>query len=495
MGRMIRRRLRSGAALITAIAFTMVVTMLVGGVATLAVQHRERGQIEADNSSALLLADAGINYELRYISDNQLNIPAAHQGYANRFTGSIAGVDGTFQCWVTNDPDDGNNWVPPKAMLLHAIGSIGGATGTLTRQVQARGVRQSLFDAWATFAYNALTMGGTNTFIVGDAGTNGTFTLNGGTPGVTSGFEMILAGPNAGGVSGSNVVTQPNPVNLPSIDPDIISKAPTIGFGTTNWTTIAGLRQNAQARKFASTSPALTPAGTQLAGSPWSDSASAFSMKIRNADFGAGYPSGPISTITDTDGTKRLVAAGTAGSTVETVAALILPSLSATVPTDYYFTDFQLASGGLIIIDNAGWTSGVRGVVRIWVGPSGGGSNVTDVINTNVYFTDPSPSQFRLYYAKCGTLTIGGNSYFYGGIYAVQKTCTGGPTINLNGGSKIFGSVLANYISLSGGSQVIFPANDSIDDPNDFSLWFGFRDQWHEIPAVGSNTFYDGTSK
>ena len=119
-----------------------------------------------------------------------------------------------------------------------------------------------------------------------------------------------------------------------------------------------------------------------------------------------------------------------------------------------------------------------------------------DVINLNVYFTDPNPSTFRLYYAKCAQITIGGNSYFYGGIYAVQKSCSGSPTVNVNGGSKIYGSVLANYINISGGSQIIFPANGvEIQNGNDFSLWFGFKDQWIEVsPTGGSNVFPDGTA-
>ena len=486
MWRLKVKKTESGGALLTALVFVVIISTAIAGIATLSVSHFSRASVEADNSNALLLADAGVNYELRYISENQLTGTPAHQA-GSAYTGSIAGVEGTFTVWVTNDPDNGNSWSPPNNVIIHSTGTVGG----VTRKVNARGSRQSIFDGFASYGYVAVTMGGTGTFVIGDIGTNGSLTLNGGTPGVSTGFDMYLAGPDASGVSGSNVISTPNPVNLPSIDPDIISRAPIVGFGTTDWNTISGMKSNPSMRKFAASAAAMTPTGTQNAGWPASGNGS---TSIKSNDFNS-MPSGPISVIADGDGTKRLVAAGTTGSTVENVTALILPSLSATTPTDYYFTDIDLSGSNVIIIDNAGWTSGVAGTVRIWMGPPGGANPSKDNIRSNVYFTDSNPVTFRLFYAKCSELTIAGNSYWYGGIYAVQKSCVGTPTIKITGGSKIFGSVMANYIVMSGGSRIIFPANGIIDNPGDFSLWFGFKDRWIEVPAGSGSVFYDGTNK
>ncbi|HRK21929.1 MAG TPA: hypothetical protein PLX06_08975, partial [Fimbriimonadaceae bacterium] len=121
------------------------------------------------------------------------------------------------------------------------------------------------------------------------------------------------------------------------------------------------------------------------------------------------------------------------------------------------------------------------------------GSNSNDQININVSFTSTNASMFRLYYNKCTSISISGNSTYYGGFYAVRDGCTG--NIQVEGGSIIYGSVLANNITVSGGSAINFPSDGIIDNPGDFSMWFGFRDGWKEVNSGGSVVFIDGTNK
>jgi hypothetical protein len=474
--------IQRGGALVTALAFTVVIALIIGGVSRLAVGHYSRTATEAEYSKALLLADAGMNHELRYISENQLTNTPAHQAGAP-YTGSISGVDGTFTVWVTNDPDDGNDWSPPKSMILHSIGTVNG----ISRRIQARGTRQSIFDGFASFGYVEVSISGTNTIVNGDIGTNGTLTLNGGTTGVTSGHNMYLAGPDAEGVSGSNVILAPDPVKLPSIDPEIISRAPIVGWGTTNWDSIKAARQNASMLKLQTAGASFGP-GVATLGSGIAENQNA---ALRHNTFNS-ITDGVISYVLD--GTARkLVGPGTSGASTETGRLLILPALSSTTPTDYYFDDIDINADDIILIDNGGWTSGTSGTVRIWMGRPGDVDK--DNIRGNVYFTDADPVKFRLYYSKCAELTLAGNSVWYGGIYAVQKSCAGTPVVKITGGSKIHGSVMANYIIMSGGSQIVFPANGLIDNPADFSLWFGFKNEWKEVPATGGTTFYDGTNR
>jgi len=216
-------------------------------------------------------------------------------------------------------------------------------------------------------------------------------------------------------------------------------------------------------RTYAATSPALTPGGTVLAGAPWTTATNANSMKLRNADFNGLRDNG--------DG----------------VDTLILP------PGDYYFTDIDVSGNNRIIMDTAGLTTGTPGMVRIWMDDPLSAHQSDDTINLNVVYTSTDPSRFRLYYNKCTTLTIAGNSTYNGGFYAVRPPgCQG--DIVVTGGSVINGSVIASYVTISGGSAINFPS-EPIDNPDDFSLWYGFRDQWQELPPAGGVLFPDGTTK
>jgi hypothetical protein len=121
------------------------------------------------------------------------------------------------------------------------------------------------------------------------------------------------------------------------------------------------------------------------------------------------------------------------------------------------------------------------------------GSTHNDTINVNVTYTATDPAKFRLYYNKCADISIGGNSTYYGGFYAVRTGCTG--SITVTGGSTVNGSVIGNLVIISGGSTINFPGEGLNDGSADFSLWFGYRNGWKEKAINAGAVFIDGTSK
>ncbi len=120
-----------------------------------------------------------------------------------------------------------------------------------------------------------------------------------------------------------------------------------------------------------------------------------------------------------------------------------------------------------------------------------------DTINANFYYADSAPSKFRLYYNKCQSLSLGGNTTFNGGFYAWKEGCPENklPSLQFTGGSTINGSVIGGTITVAGGTIVNFP-NDGAGGADDYSLWFGFRGDWKEMAIPGANSvFVDGTDK
>lgn len=453
-----KARTLSGVSLITALVTVLIISLMVGGLGQLAVSSFSRSRVDAEYAKALQMAEAGINFELRYVSDNQLMGTPAHQA-GSPYTGSVAGAPGSFRVWVTNDPDNAANWTPPYPMIVHSEGTVNG----VTRKVIARGTRQSVFDIFTLYGIQSVNLKGSDTTIGGDIGTNGTMKVVDPEGNVPPPGEIYLAGPGATiNKTGSNTVLHPTPLEFPTID-EIIVRNPLVGLGSTGWAWLTSNspinRSNPNMRTFASSGAALTPAGTVVAGTQWAGT-NAAAVSIKSSDLNS-LGSHPVS-----------------GNN-----SLILP------PGDYYFTDIDLSGNKELIIDNAGLTTGTPGMVRIWMNDS----TKNDQINVNVSYTSTNASLFRLYYNKCASISIGGNSTYYGGFYAVRDGCTG--TIEIAGGSTIYGSVLANAIVAAGNSSINFPSDGIIDNPGDFSMWFGFRNGWKEVNSGGAVIFTDGTNK
>src|SRR5215469_3868762 len=143
-------RKHPGGVFVSTLVFVAVTAFIMAGIGTYTVSHLSRAHAESDYSAAINLAEGGINYELRNVSEDILDsnrpdqqYPAAGQN--DPYTGSVSGAPGTFTVSVTNDPDNGKAWYAPSDMLLTATGTVNG----VTRTVRARGARRSIFDNYS----------------------------------------------------------------------------------------------------------------------------------------------------------------------------------------------------------------------------------------------------------------------------------------------------------------------------------------------------------
>src|SRR6266571_582043 len=95
-----RIRSRRGGVLLTTLAFVVVISVIMAGMATLSVSYYARAGVESDYAAALDLAEAGVNYELRKISANAGNADQAGSHSPPGVTYSLG--NGTFTVYCIN---------------------------------------------------------------------------------------------------------------------------------------------------------------------------------------------------------------------------------------------------------------------------------------------------------------------------------------------------------------------------------------------------------
>ena len=491
---------RRGFTLITSLAFVLVVGTVLASVGTVAVSHVSRAKAEATYANAIALADAGINVELARISSNTADPTLADQMGSPR-TGSINGVPGSYSVYIRpwgSDCDGSGTWTAPNDLCVVSTGTV----DDVSRTVRIRGVRKSIFDEYALFAYKQgdFSGGGASggsTEIVGSMGTNGAVTFNGtlNTNIVNGTLELDGSGAMSSD-QGSNINTNPDAVVMPDV-----SQVAALQFTTapTGLSWLAANNDNNKIRMLSSADPAWASEPT-IANMTLADV-----MALPSAGFTTSsrtFADPPNTVPTDTSsldsatGTRFMTAAdATYGITaygVQNQRIYLVP------PGDYYFNniDFKAGTSGLVFLTHL-CTAGHP--IRIWIDNPTSGAVKTDNLSVPVVFTDITPSKFRLFYNKCSTLNIAGSSRFNGGFYALNSTCTAKntPGVDFTGNSMVYGSVITDYFTVSGGTKVVFPNDGSGSDPTDFSLWFGFKDHWKEItsdPQGINPVFVDGTN-
>lgn len=479
--------------IITALAFTMVVGTVLAGVGTLTMSHYSRSKVEGSYANAVAMADAGINFELNWISQNVTTPGNIHQ-FGNKFTGTT--TTGSFtvyvQSWGSNC--DGGTWSIPQDVCVVSTGKVNG----VERKVRVRGTKKSLFDEYAIYAYNDSTFNGLGTTpnavrVIGNMGTNGETTLNGGVGSTGIVGTLNLNGGTSGlsnsGDNKGNVVSNPDPVKFPTITQ--IANA-TFPNGGLTW--LASHNDNSQIKMFRSTDTALASEPT-IAGLTLSD----VNTKLASAGFttasrNLGNPPNTIPAATSsldaptaTNGRFMVPADATYGISaygIQGKQTYFFP------PGDYYLSSWNWSKDdiGVVFLTHLGR-------VRIWIDSSGTSDDQVRKKNAFV-FTSNDPTKFRLYYNKCATFDLQAHAKFNGSIYGIKEGCSGDtPEIEMNGGCMLYGSTIANYFSVSGGSKIVFPNNGG-SDPDDYALWYGFADSWKEIPIRpdGRPVFVDGSS-
>jgi hypothetical protein len=481
-----KQRTIAAAAMVTVLAFTLVAALLLAGVGTYAIGTLTRASKEGSYAAAVNMADAGINAVIRRISTDPTDTSLVNS-VDNPLTGTIANV-GTFSAYV-EDYSTGGAWVAPNDMRIISTGTVNG----VARKVSVRGARKSIFDEYAIFADEGMTLGGAgnnggSTQIFGNvglnngSGTDATFNGNLGTSAING--ELTLNDGATANSSGGNVVTSGGRVELPTIA-EIANSL----FGNNGLAYLASNNSNSKIIQLRSSNTSLseitTINGLTLDQVTLGNGACLFDTagyQTNTATFSGASGSTPSSSNSNDSSSAptntRRFATATEG--IQGLKTVFLP------PGDYYFNTIDLKGG-----NNAMVLLTHLGRIRIWINGNGG----QDSIKIPVIFTDLTPSKFRLFYNKCSSLDINGNSTFAGGFYAVNPTCNNGPTMNFSGNSTVLGSVIASVIDISGGTQIIFPNNGGGSDPTDFSLWFGAKNDWKELAiSNGGSVFNTGTS-
>lgn len=109
-------------ALLSALAVVAILSLIMSGVILLASSHESRQVEESNYMLALPLAEAGINYEMNYMSANGTTCPTTSQ------TGS--GSAGSFTVSATNT--SGGTWTSGSNAIITATGTY----NDMTRKVQ-----------------------------------------------------------------------------------------------------------------------------------------------------------------------------------------------------------------------------------------------------------------------------------------------------------------------------------------------------------------------
>jgi Tfp pilus assembly protein PilX len=474
---------QKGGVLITALIFAAVISLFALGVAMVSTSHYSRGSVESDYATAIQLADAGINHELRWLSaDTTTAGSRAHQRYPGQaqlgaYTGTVPGItgNGTFTVSVTN-ADGSGPWAPPNNLLIRSTGRING----ISRTVEITGQRRGLFDDYAIYAIVEGKLSGSNSYVIGNIGTNGPVYFSGGAAAANIQGEITFNGfPNANlqGVNsappetqgfeyGPNVWWYPDPIQWPTVSEIAAQLFP----GGLNY--LKANNNNDRVREFSETDPNYTIANSVV-------------NPIHNIGFFSGNDFRTFTedrNIQDNPPTGTRYQDGDEGMYGKKV--IIFP------PGDYYFTSSNLTNQEpiAILIDNA------AGMVRIWFDS---GTRTVDSFDAAVMFTSPDKNKFRLYYNNCGTLSILGKSTFNGSIYAYNDGCdrAGRPAVEVGGSSTLNGALIGPYVDVHGNSRINFPNNGGGGADDDFALWYGFKNTWREINPAGGPVFPDGTSR
>ncbi len=498
-----RKWKRAGFTLITALAFSLIIGTVLAGVGTVSMSHLSRSKDEGDYANAVALADAGVNYELGWISRDtalqqnctSVRVPGCidNSPYQPSSPPIAAVTKGNFtvhvSTWNTSTNSCTNSaWAIPADMCVTSTGVVSG----ISRTVQIHAIGKGVFDQYAVYAYSVSVFNGTGASskdgVVGSMGTNGPVTFNGSAGSGAIQGTLSLNGSSASSNStGTNVQTNPDAVFFPTVSQVANSLFP----GGLTW--LQTHNANPSIMMLKSTDPTLatvpTVASFTLAQVNSKLTTAGFTAASRSLGSAPLGPTNDSSTLdVPTTGT-RFVMAGDAAHGVPALGANTSPKGPTyfLLPGDYYLSDLSFLS-------KATWVMLTHlGQIRIWVDSSS--TTNDDISKLNVIFSDPTASKFRLYYNKCATLKMNGQGVFSGSLYAIKNGCANGPGIDMEGGTEILGSVIANTFIIGGGSFVIFPNNGGNSGSGDFPLWFGFANNWKEIPWSASSTvFADGTS-
>ena len=217
--------------MISVLAFSVVTSVLLAGVATFTLSHISRAYSESYYVGALDLAEAGVNFEIRAISQSVTNADQYNNSTGQGVTYSFG--KGSYTIYCTNK-DGSTPWIiqpdPTTGIYYFYVISTGTLNGvSRTVKVLVKG-HQETSSYWGTFAVTSGSFAG-NT-LTSSVGTNGTLDAVGSTS--ISG-NVSFNGLGSGWVSGSLVLGSPityspNPIPWLTVDQIANQKFPAGGL-------------------------------------------------------------------------------------------------------------------------------------------------------------------------------------------------------------------------------------------------------------------------
>ena len=539
-----KRTIQRGAVLISALAFSVVISLIVAGIATFTMAHFQRATSEGDYASALNMAECGINWEIQYISIYGVSSDTPGSPHPG-----TVGTVGSYSVFITNelDPGDGSLgvWAAPNPATIWGTGTVNGITASVKRMVNIKAKRKSIFDEYALYGITGSTFSGNYTIdgtygaggSVGASGNSsviyGNFIFNG-YPSGSYGGPLGWVGGGASPAYGPNgaVSHQPDAIPWPYVDQlaDVMATKKAVSLGLTPPSPGGGIawfkahNDNNLIQVFGPLDANNTTDPTQRDSAPPSGGLTPeihggltywvlnnVTKNPGNIDVGWGQATTDSNVMdSSANGTQRYVFPPTtwpysnpsnsfsiAAIGIKNMSVIILPgSGSATVYRDYYFENITQTGSQAILVDIA------RGPVRVWLNASDSYyASSDDILKTWIFTTNitspivtstADPSRFRIFSNKGvasgggskGVIALSGSNFFPGGIYDYNRQGTppgSNSQVQFGGGSVIFGSVIAGSFGGNGNPLIKFPNLAISDSLSDWSLWWGFKGGWTEV--------------
>ena len=205
-----RRPVQRGHTLPTTLIFTGIVSVLLCGVAKVSVSHNQIAVVDSRYASALNLAEAGANFEMRKIT--------LAPNSADQYPGATYQVPGgSFRVYCANptNPADTAPWTPQDRLYVISTGTCDGVSRTI--RVAVKGykpdARYAIYGTGEVSTFN-----GSAVLINGDVGTNNLLTFTG-HPVINGAvhFSGAQAGWTGADPGGYTVLQDPKSVTWPSV--------------------------------------------------------------------------------------------------------------------------------------------------------------------------------------------------------------------------------------------------------------------------------------
>jgi hypothetical protein len=389
---------RRGAVIISTLFMVLITSILLIGIGLFASAHLSRAFRDAQHANAIYAAEAGLNYELYWLSSGS----PAHTS-ASPAVGTIGDArwQATYRvvCKQTDGSEISNPSNLPATILIEATGRVGEVTRTVSMRARKGG---SIYD-YAIFSKKSGTINGNQT-IQGSVGTGGTVTVNG-SNGIS---DKVL------GLHGSTATATINPPG----------SYQTERRDQIDWPTVAQVALE------------MFPYGglDYLKLTNDNNLATAY---VNNGQFnGSNYNNKTV--------TPAIVNNSISANGKGTFTFVGKPG-----GANYYLNSMTFNGTWVIAFDNT------NGPINIWcVGKNGGsGSFTINGGNSSVKMSQDPSKAARVYVSDKCNLTLNGNGEGHFGVYAINDSATGG-NVTLNGNNNLYGSVICNAYTFNGTNTI-----------------------------------------